>query len=367
MRITIDATSLLLRSAGIKSYTYHWIRQLRAQAGPDSIGAFPFLSRWGSLNHDRSVLGPLPTYARLAVLYAVNQFGNPLIDWAAGPCDIFHASNQVRHVPRGAKLTATIHDLTCWVMPQFHTAANVEADKRFAREVLTKADGLIAVSEYTRQDAIQYLGIPPERIVTIHSGVPAAYFDAQPNGVPRRYGLDKPYVLFVGTIEPRKNLDRLMDAWQGLPSELANAFDLVIAGPAGWAPAATRARLLAKREGVRHLGYVPEADLPALTAGAVMFAYPSLYEGFGFPVAQAMAAGIPVLTSNVSALPEVAGDGALLVDPLSVEQIRTALKKLLTSPDLRRQLSRRGRQQAERFRWETCAARSLEFFRRLLE
>jgi len=201
-------------------------------------------------------------------------------------------------------------------MPQFHTRANVEADKAFAREVLTKADGLIAVSEYTRQDAIQYLGIPPERIVAIHSGVAEAYFDAQSNGVPRRYGLDKPYVLFVGTIEPRKNLDRLLDAWQQLPAELANAFDLVSSGPPVGS-GGNRARLQAKREGVRHLGYVPEADLPALTAGAVMFAYPSLYEGFGFPVAQAMAAGVPVLTSNVSALPEVAGEGALLVDPSS--------------------------------------------------
>src|SRR5205823_6567995 len=114
-----------------------------------------------------------------------------------------------------------------------------------------------------------------------------------------------------------------------------------------------------------YLGYVPEPDLAPLTAAATVFAYPSLYEGFGFPVAQAMAAAVPVITSNVSSLPEVAGDGALLVDPRSQNEVRDALARLLLAPELRAQLAARGRARADSFRWSTCAARSLEFFRNL--
>jgi glycosyltransferase involved in cell wall biosynthesis len=227
MRITIDATSALLRSAGVKSYTYHWVRHMRLKAHSDQIRAFPFLNDFGALDHEASTLGRLQTLPRLALLYFVNIPGNPAMDWLCAGSDIFHASNQVHNVPRRAKLTATIHDLTCWLMPQFHTAGNVRADKNFADKIWRRADALIAVSENTRQDAIRLLGIAPEKIYTIYSGVPDEYFHAAPT---RR---DRPYVLYVGTIEPRKNLDTLLDAWRQLRPDLRHAFELVIAGPSG--------------------------------------------------------------------------------------------------------------------------------------
>ena len=149
MRVAIDATSLLLRSAGIKSYTYHWMaylsQALEKEGGRDRIAPFPFLGRYGPLDHERSVLPRFATLTRLAVLYAVNAPASPLLDWVCASADIFHASNQVRRAPRKARLTATIHDLTCWLMPELHTAANVRADKTFAERVLRRADGLIAV------------------------------------------------------------------------------------------------------------------------------------------------------------------------------------------------------------------------------
>ena len=132
-----------------------------------------------------------------------------------------------------------------------------------------------------------------------------------------KYGLHRPYALYVGTVEPRKNLDRLLDAWQSLPASVREQFDLVVAGPEGWQSAGTMARLRAPAPGVRYLAYVPEPDLPGITAGAIVFVYPSLYEGFGFPVAQAMAAGVPVITSDLSSLPEVTGGAAALIDPRS--------------------------------------------------
>lgn len=358
MRVMIDATSLLLRSAGIKNYTWFWIQHLRRQAEVEErIDAFPWLWNVGGLDHERSVLARWETLPRLAMLYFVNIPGNPALTWLSDGTDVFHASNQVHNPPRQSKLTATVHDLTCWLMPELHTEANVRADASFAERVFRRADGLIAVSENTRQDAMRLLGIAPEKIRTIHSGVADVFFDAVPT--PRA----KPYVLFVGTIEPRKNLDGLLDAWLAMKPSLREEYDLLIAGPVGWAAGKTVDRLRSGLESVHVIGYVPEQALPGLTAGACVFAYPSLYEGFGFPAAQAMAAGVPVLTANTSCLPEVTGEGALHVDPRSQSELTLALELLLTSQSLREKLSRKGRERAAGYRWKQCAEESLEFFR----
>jgi glycosyltransferase involved in cell wall biosynthesis len=352
MRIIIDATSTLVRSAGIKNYTWHWVRHLRKQ-GAD-IGAFPYLDDFGKLDHEASALSRPATMARFALIKSMNEIAFPPLDWLIRDADIFHATNLLRRAPRRAKLTATIHDLTCWLMPEVHTAGNVKADREFADRILRRADGVIAVSENTRQDAIRLLGISPDRIQTIHSGIAENYFDAVPMLGKR------PYVLHVGTIEPRKNIDTLLDAWALLKPSLRDEFDLLIAGPRGWNADRTFARI--ERE-AKYLGYVPEGDLPGLVAGAAVFVYPSLYEGFGFPVAQAMAAAVPVLTSNNSCLPEIMGDAAILIDPMSAAGIASALARMLESESLLADLAARGRTRADLFRWEKCATQSLQFFR----
>ncbi len=352
MRIIIDATSTLVRSAGIKNYIWHWARHLRKQ-GAD-VGAFPFLHDFGKLDHEASALSRPATIARFALIKAMNEIRFPPLDWLIRDADIFHATNLLRRAPRRAKLTATIHDLTCWLMPEVHTPGNVKADREFADRILRRADGLIAVSENTRQDAIRLLSIAPDRIRTIHSGIAESYYDAVPAERAR------PYVLYVGTIEPRKNLDTLLDAWALLKPSLRDEFDLVIAGPRGWNSDQTLARIEHK---ATYLGYVPEDELPGLTAGATVFVYPSLYEGFGFPVAQAMAAGVPVLTSNNSCLPEITGDAAILVDPRSAAAIASSLTRMLESESLLEDLAARGRMRADLFRWEKCATQSLHFFR----
>lgn len=360
MRITIDATAALLRSAGVKSYLYHWLRALRdhvnRQTTGDEIRAFPFLGHFDSLDHEASALHLSRTLPRIALIQAVNLLGGRLLDGFIRGTDLFHASNQVRRAPRRAKLTATIHDLTAWLMPALHTPGNVTADRRFAERVLQRADGLIAVSENTRLDAIKILGISPEKITTIHSGVAPEYFDAVPSFRSR------PYVLCVGTLEPRKNIETLLDGWLGVRPDLRRAFDLVTAGPRGWISDAAFARVRAESN---YLGYVPESEMPGLIAGARLLAYPSLYEGFGFPLVQAMAAGVATITSNTSCLPEIAGDAALLVDPHSAGEITAALNRLLESEPERLELARRGRARAERYRWERCAAESLQFFHRI--
>jgi len=357
MRILIDATPLLLRSAGVKTYTYHWIQHLFEEARNEQILTFPKIDSLTALDHERSMVSPARTFYQLGMLYAANRTPLPLLDWTIPRVDVFHASNQVRNPPKKARLTATIYDLTCRLMPELHTAENIRADESLVKNLISRADGLIAISENSRQDALRLLKLAPERIRAIYPGVADVYFGA------RAKPAERPYVLYVGAIEPRKNVDTLLDAWEG--SNLQRDFDLVIAGASGWASEKTMARLAARPAGVRYAGYVPEDELPGLTAGAAAFVYPSLYEGFGLPVAQAMAAGVPVITSNTSCLPEIAGDGAVLVDPRSASQLRSAMERVLATPSLAEQLRAAGKARAERYRWKNCARESLEFFRKL--
>jgi alpha-1,3-rhamnosyl/mannosyltransferase len=369
MSLLVDVSPLMLRSAGVKAYVWHWARALMEAAGPEAVRTFPRVDFSSTLNHERSMAAPLETFAGLATLYATNYMRLPVLRMRLGGARLFHATNQVRRPPRVPLLTSTLHDLTCWSMPEMHTEGNIRADAEFAERVWKRADALIAVSGNTRRDAIEYLKLPPERVIAIHSGVSDAYFDvteADARSAVLKHSLTKPFVLVVGTIEPRKNTSRLLDAWAALPGRLRREYDLVFAGPAGWAPPETIERLKRGAGAVRWLGYVDERDLPGLTRAAEVAAYPSLYEGFGFPVAQAMATGTAVLTSNVSSLPEVGADGCEYADPRDVESIASALGRLLESDPLRTRLGAAGAATARaRYRWNVCALKSLDLFRRL--
>ena len=361
MRICVDATALLLRSAGIKNYLYYWMSALREYAPEHQITAFPLLGEIGALDHDRSNLTPFQTYPRIAVLQFINKIFRPAINLAVPRVDVFHASNQIHAVPRRVRLTGTIYDMTCMLMPQFHTPANVKAEMRHYDRVFRRANGLIAISQSAKDDAVRLLKLDERRIQVIYPGVPDRYFDAKP-----WTKIEKPFILFVGTIEPRKNVDTLLDAWELLPTSTRKSHELVFAGPIGWAGNATVNRLRSGIQGVRILGYIPESDLPNLTATAEIFAYPSFYEGFGFPIAQAMAAGVPVITSNISSMPEVAAGAGVFVDPHSPTELAAAIQDLLTSPTKRKELGKEGRKRAEQFTWKNSARQSAEFFSRLI-
>src|SRR5689334_20641265 len=170
MRVVIDAVPLLIRSAGVKNYLYYWIESLRRAAGPGQIRTFPPLDPLPPLQHHASIAGRGRTFTGLLGLAASNYSPLPVLEWLTHKPDIFHASNLVRHPPRRARLTATIHDMTSWLMPEMHSPANLRADRAFA-ELIKRADGLIAVSRSTANDAERLLGIRPEKISVIHSGV----------------------------------------------------------------------------------------------------------------------------------------------------------------------------------------------------
>src|SRR5579863_6654278 len=164
MRILIDATPLLLRSAGVKTYTYHWIQHLFEAARNEQILTFPKLSSFSALNHERSMVSPARTFYQLGLLYAANRMPLPLLDWTIPKADLFHASNQVRNPPKKTRLTATIYDMTCRLMPELHTPDNIRADESLVENVISRADGLIAISENSRQDAVRLLQLSPDRI-----------------------------------------------------------------------------------------------------------------------------------------------------------------------------------------------------------
>jgi len=371
MRIAVDATSLLLPSAGVKTYLYYWLSALlhaSADRGDAVVSYTPGIPVPEVLDHQASAAGSIETQLRLRIVQMVNAVSlrrNPLLDLFLLGSDLFHCSQHTGSLPRGKKNTATIFDLSCWITPEYHTRRNIAATRRYGEKILTACDGLIAISEHTRQDAAAILGIPLARIQVIYPGVADAFFevnDQRSSEIKARYRLAKRYMLFVGCIEPRKNVPAVVSAYRRLPESLRTEVHLVLAGTLGWESDEVRTLLGRSGGTVRHLGYVPEPDLPGLVRGAEMLVYPSFYEGFGLPVAQAMAAGTPVITSNRSSLPEIAGGAAICIDPGSVEELSTAMERLLACPEIRCALAARGRCRAEKFRWSAAASQSLDFF-----
>lgn len=349
-------------------YLYHLVKHLASSAGKNELTLFPFFELPPTLRHDKSALGWSETIARVLLATRLAGSWNPVFRASTGGARLFHASNLVRGVPAGACLTTTVHDLTGLCTPELHRPQTVQADKAFLSRTVSRASQIIAVSSNTKNDLITRLGIEESRVSVIYPGVREEYCQGDPpNGsvIREKYALTRPYMLFVGTIEPRKNLGRLLDAYSALSADVRAEYDLIVVGMQGWRDETTLRRLRGGIPGVVWLGYVPEDDMPSIMAGATMLVFPSLYEGFGFPAAEAMAAGVPVLTSTAGSLPEVVGDAACCVDPLSVAEIRTAMERLLTSPEERRGMSMRGLKQARKYSWKESARRTWALFERL--
>jgi glycosyltransferase involved in cell wall biosynthesis len=293
----------------------------------------------------------------------------PVEAWI-GPVALFHATDFVLPPTRPATRTVlTVHDLSFVRVPG---AASPKL-KRYLDQVVPRsvrrADHVLADSQATKDDLIALYGAAPEKISVLLSGVNPRFKPVQDETLRARYQLgDAPFVLAVGTVQPRKNYERLIQAFASLPPDLSGVH-LVIAGGQGWlqGPIYASVETLGLQDRVHFIGFAADEDLPALYSAARCLAFPSLYEGFGLPILEAMACGTPVLTANVSSLIEVAGEAALLVDPLSVEQITAGLSRLLTDDSLRAELVARGFAQAKLFTWERAANQLLALYRRLLE
>ncbi|MCS6950351.1 MAG: glycosyltransferase family 4 protein [bacterium] len=259
----------------------------------------------------------------------------------------------------------TVHDLNFEVSPQTIHPFRRAYLRRMTRWSVQRAKRVIAISGATASDILRLYGMPSEKVVVIPYGLDAMFNPhharALEPAVRQRYALPARFLLFVGTLEPRKNLPRLLEAF-ALAQQQAELPPLVLAGAPGWQHQKIRA--LAQRlnieERVVFAGYIPREHLPGVYAAATALLYPSLYEGFGLPPLEAMGCGTPVLASNTSALPEVVGDGGLLVNPLHVSEIAEGILRLALEEELRQQLAERGIARARRFRWDEAARRTLE-------
>jgi glycosyltransferase involved in cell wall biosynthesis len=280
---------------------------------------------------------------------------------ATRECDAFLSTNSYltawfTRVPT----IVLVHDLVAFVDGASAQSRAARIERATIARAMRRAAGLQCVSEATRSDLIARFPRVAPRAFSVPLAADARFHAASPDpSILARHDL-RPhrYVLAVGTLEPRKNLPRLISAWTRVDDGIRGDAVLALVGPRGWDDDATLASARAAGS-VRLLGHVPDDDLPALYAGSACFAYPSLYEGFGLPVLEAMAAGSPVVTSSISSLPEVAGDAALLVDPRDEPAITRALERLLADPVLAQELCARGRARAAMFSWERFATETL--------
>ena len=273
-------------------------------------------------------------------------------------CRLFHGLNQRLPKARIRSAVATFHDL--FVLTGEYSTAEFRARfARQARDAAARADAIIAVSEFTKRQVVELLGYPAERVFVVHHGT-RKLGDAAQGMAPRHR---ERVVLSVGAIQTRKNTARLVDAFAALD----DSWRLVLAGSFGYGAEEIRRRIDGSpaRERIAVLGYVPAEELARWYERAAIFAFPSLDEGFGMPVLEAMAAGTAVIASNGSALPEVAGDAALLVDPRDAEALACGLRELAGNEELRAELGAKGRERAATFTWEKAAMETWEVYRKV--
>ena len=377
MRIGLDVTSAVQQGGGIGRYTRELLRAL-ARADPYSHYRLFFASQ-----HRPHALPPLgPNFHVTALPFndiwlarLWHRARAPLsVEWLTGPLDIFHSPDfTLPPTRRGTRTLLTVHDLTFVRDP----ASAAPGLLRYLTDVVprsvARAQHVIAVSQATRTDLMELYNTPPEKISVIYEGVSDDFAPitdpAALAAVRAQYHLgDAPFILAVGTLQPRKNYTRLIQAFSSLVIRHPSVH-LVIAGGPGWLSDSIFAEVERLRLPGRVLfpGFVTDADLPALYSAARALAYPSIYEGFGLPLLEAMACGTPVVTSTAACLPEIAGGAALLVSPTDVDALAHALDQLLSAETLRADLIAKGLARAREFTWAQAAKEVLGLYARVIE
>ena len=373
--IGIDYTAAYEQGAGIGRYVRELIRALAAEDPATPYRLFVAGASSGALAPSP---GPNFTWrpTRISPLWFARLWHRlrlPIpVQLFTGRGRLFHATDfTLPPTLPGTPTLLTVHDLS-FVRARETTTPVLKAylDRVVPRSV-RRATHVLADSQATKDDLIALYGTPADKITVLLSGVSARFRPVEDPTLRRstreKYGIPPdPYILSVGTVQPRKNYARLMEALAALGPDAAQVH-LVIAGGRGWldSPIYGAVKSLGLEGRVHFTGFVADADLPALYSDALCLAYPSLYEGFGFPVLEAFACKTPVITSKLSSMPEVAGDAALLVDPYDVAALSAALKRVLSEPALRTELVARGVRQAAHFTWERTARHLLAVYREL--
>lgn len=371
MRVCIDIQSAIGARAGVGRYTLMLAQHLGALRGPHELATFHFDFRRRGLpfmaeETESRVCNWLP--GRVPQ-FAWKTFGWPPYNWFAGPADVYHFPNFIRPpLSRGASVV-TIHDVAFLRYPETIEARNLTYLTRHIRDTVQHANAIITVSAFTAREVTELLNVPPHRLHAIPSGLDPAMHRPSSDVVRalrHRLDLPRPYLLTVGTLEPRKNFPFLIEVFERLTGFDG---DLVIAGRRGWKyqPILDRIAHSPCRSRIRLLETIAEADLPALYGGAELFVLPSLYEGFGFPPLEAMACGTPAVVSPGGALAEVCGQGALVIEAIEAERWAHEIRALLSAPALLDALRRRGAEQAARYTWRETARRTWSVYEAALD
>lgn len=376
MQVIINGIPLLSPRSGVGNYVYQNSKAMQNLTKKWDI-FFYYGIQWSTHLKDRPIepfvsarkfirrLGKAyPLYRHtLDLLFRIGQIKRKF--------DLYHETNYFPMHFDGPTVL-TVHDLSFYLYPETHPKERIHHMERYFYPRLDRISHFITVSNAIKHDMIKLLNIPEHKIAVTYEGVEEEFKPILDNALPgslSKYGVNPgSYILYVGTLEPRKNIKNLLKAYSCLPEFLRGKYPLVLAGGLGWLMEGLdkEIRRLGISTSTIKTGYVPREDLPSLYNGASIFVYPSLYEGFGLPPLEAMACGTPVITSNVSSLPEVVGDAGILVHPEDVNKLSEEMEDLITNPERRHCLSRKGIERAKLFTWERCALQTLGVYDRAI-
>lgn len=380
MHILVNATPLLAPLTGIGQYIRHLFTAMDQLAQAQLHVCYALRCETGmhlpSQNAARTMQGAyglarrlLPNPRALKCTIEAAAFRYHASRMPAG-C-VYHEPNFLPQ-PFDGPTVVTVLDLSCFDHPEAHPAERVRIMERSFPKALERADHIIVISEASGDALRRWFNVDPARITTTYLAADSRF---HPRGIdvltPALLGLGLTpggYVLSVGTLEPRKNLTTLFAAYAGLPAPLRQRFPLVVAGMSGWKTEGLMkaAEGLISRGELRLLGFVADELMPSLYAGAAAFCYPSRYEGFGLPALEAMASGVPVITANVTALPEVVGDAGIMLDPDDVEGLTERLRQLLEDRLYAQALGQLGLLRSRIFSWDRCARETFAVYEKLV-
>lgn len=369
---------------GIGRYTYELAKGLRDSGSLEDV-RFQFLHGWvddpDELIQRYHAQSKLPvassskfTEVGYSMLRSAYRLTSPLLQGVVSlpyMDYIFHSPNFVLPYFPG-KRVSTIHDMSAFRVPQYHPASRVKYQQSIFPHLVKNGSLFITVSEFSKSEFLEFFPVPEDRVVSILEGADPAFkprSESEVSSVLSRYGLSYgKYSLCVGTIEPRKNVERLIDAYEKLSPQTRSTWPLVLVGGRGWNSEHIHEKIFRYSEAgwLKYLSFVDDLELPLLYSGAKLFVFLSLYEGFGLPVLEAMASGIPVLSSNVSSLPEVGGDAVVYVSPTDDEQIIETIGRLLINDEYLQSLSQRGIQRSMEFSWARAAHETIDAYRRIV-
>ncbi len=375
MRITLDLSPVVHHKAGLATYARNLTENLLALDPTNDYGGFYYGVARASLPTLFASLRVtnVPWNARhWRMSVAAQYFMGATMDRTFAGAHIFHATEHLLPRLQNIHTVFTFHDAIYALFPKYHLPLNKIYLGTMMPRFLRRADAIIAVSECSKRDAIRLYNIAPEKITVIYEGVNPALKpetnSAHIAQIHEQYAHGQPFIFYLGTIEPRKNISAIVDALKilrsrGLPHRL------LIAGRKGWLyqPTLDHIAETGMNDAVDFLDYVPDADLPALFGACDAFVFPSLYEGFGLPPLEAMACGAPVVCSNTSSLPEVVGDAALMIDPHNSDEIANAIERIIINPNLSSELHAKGIAQAKKFSWARAARETLAVYKRVMQ